>query len=124
VSQQSNGDRASVKSFETFESTTTSGRSISKIKNFIRRRPLPRYLKGSIRRHAAADIEPARIGRGLWNDQLLSDRSFRTMAIVMTAFAIAMIILVACFMKNIVNRTNANTTSVSWDISLLRSMLI
>jgi hypothetical protein len=103
---QENADRASVKSFETYNSTT-SGRSISKIKNFIRR-----YLKGSIRRHAAADIEPARIGRGLWKDQLLSDRSFRTMAATMTVFALAMIILIACYAKQITNRANVNTSSV------------
>jgi len=35
------------------------------------------------------------------------------MAITMLAFAIAMIILVACFMKNITDRANVNTTSVS-----------
>jgi hypothetical protein len=108
---QENADRASVKSFETYNSTT-SGRSISKIKNFIRRRPLPRYLKGSVRRHAAAEIEPARIGRGLWKDQLLSDRSFRTMAATMTVFAFAMIVLIACYAKQISNRANVNTSSV------------
>jgi hypothetical protein len=88
--QRDTADHSSIKSFETFESSA-SGSSFSKgLKNLgarIRRKPLPRYLRGSIRRHAAADIKPARIGRGVWKDQLLSDRSFRTMAALMTVFA-------------------------------------
>ncbi|KAH4443851.1 hypothetical protein HBI46_152800 [Parastagonospora nodorum] len=107
-------DHASLKSFDTHESTS-SGSSISKLKNFgarLRRKPLPRYLRGSIKRHAAAEIEPARIGRGVWRDQLLSDRSLRGMAALMSAFAIAMIILVAVFAKNFAQRSNRNTSSV------------
>jgi len=100
-----------VKSFETFDSSAT-GSSTKKLKNLFRRRPLPRYLRGSIRRHAAADIEPARVGRGIWKDQLLSDRSFRTMAAMMSALAVAMVILVACYAKHIINRANLHTSSV------------
>jgi hypothetical protein len=114
VDQNDNNDRSSLKSFETFESST-SGSSISKLKSLgarIRRKPLPRYLKGSIRRHAAADIEPARIGRGVWRDQLLSDRSLRGMAATMTAFAIAMLALVISYAKVFTNRANRNTSSV------------
>ncbi|KAH7086197.1 hypothetical protein FB567DRAFT_64485 [Paraphoma chrysanthemicola] len=113
--QRDTADRASVKSFETFE-TTASGSSFGKgWKNLgarIRRKPLPRYLRGSIRRHAAADIQPARIGRGVWKDQLLSDRSFRSMAGLMTVLAIGMVILVACYAGHFKNRANRNTSSV------------
>jgi hypothetical protein len=111
---QGGADRSSLKSFETYESAT-SGKSTSKLKNLgarIRRRPLPRYLKGSIRRHAAADIEPARVGRGMWRDQLLSDRSFRGMAALMTLFAIGMITVVCSYAKEFGSRANRNTTSV------------
>jgi hypothetical protein len=69
-------------------------------------------LKGSIRRHAAADIEPARVGRGIWGDQLLSDRSFRSMAALMSVFAIGMVIVVCSYAKEFGNRSNRNTTSV------------
>ncbi|CAN9109107.1 unnamed protein product [Alternaria alternata] len=110
--QQHNGpDSSSRKSSESFRSTAT-GSSTTKLKNLLRRRPLPKYLRGSIRRHAAADIEPARVGRGIWKDQLLSDRSFRTMAMTMSALALGMIILIACNIKHIVNRTNVGSTSV------------
>jgi hypothetical protein len=107
-------DHSSLKSFGTYKSAT-SGTSISKLKSLgvrIRRRPLPRYLKGSIRRHAAADIEPARVGRGIWRDQLLSDRSFRGMAVLMTIFAIGMITVVCSYAKEFGSRSNRNTTSV------------
>ncbi|KAH6863568.1 hypothetical protein B0T12DRAFT_314838, partial [Alternaria alternata] len=110
--QQHHGpDSSSRKSSESFRSTAT-GSSTTKLKNLLRRRPLPKYLRGSIRRHAAADIEPARVGRGIWKDQLLSDRSFRTMAMTMSALALGMIILIACNIKHIVNRTNVGSTSV------------
>ncbi|KAF2820592.1 hypothetical protein CC86DRAFT_250740, partial [Ophiobolus disseminans] len=109
--QNDGADRSSVKSFETFESSAT-GSSTKKLKNLFRRRPLPRYLRGSIRRHAAADIEPARVGRGIWQDQLLSDRSFRTMAAMMSTLAIGMIIMIACNSRHIMNRANTHTTSV------------
>lgn len=108
-------DRASLKSFDTFNSSTSSSSSIEKLKslgNRIRRKPLPGYLKGSIRRHPAAEIEPTRIGRGVWKDQLLVDRSLRTMAATMTIFAIAMIILIATYAKHFNSRTNPNTSSV------------
>jgi hypothetical protein len=107
-------DRASLKSFDTYESTS-SGSSISKLKSLgarIRRKPLPRYLRGSIRKHAAAEIEPARIGRGIWRDQLLSDRSLRGMAVLMTAFAIGMVIVVVAYAKAFQTRANRNTSSV------------
>ena len=110
--QQHNGpDSSSRKSSESFRSTATVS-STTKLKHLLRRRPLPKYLRGSIRRHAAADIEPARVGRGIWKDQLLSDRSFRTMAMTMSALALGMIILIACNIKHIVNRTNVGSTSV------------
>lgn len=112
--QYDQSDRSSLKSFETFESKS-SGTSISKLKNLgalLRRKPLPRYLRGSIRRHAAADIEPARIGRGVWRDQLLSDRSLRGMAVLMAILAIGMIIVVAAYANTFATRANRNSSSV------------
>jgi hypothetical protein len=109
-------DRTSLRSFETYNSTTSgSSYSISKLKSLgarIRRKPLPRYFGGSFRRHAAADIEPARVGRGIWRDQLLSDRSLRGMAALMTAFAIGMIVLIASYAEAFKTRANRNTSSV------------
>jgi hypothetical protein len=107
----------SRKSWGTLESTS-SGSSISKLKSLgarIRRKPLPRYLRGSIKRHPAAEIEPARVGRGVWRDQLLSDRSLRGMAVLMSAFAIGMIVVVVCYAKYFAQRSNRNTSSVGGD---------
>ncbi|KAL1801259.1 hypothetical protein ACET3X_001601 [Alternaria dauci] len=111
IHQHSGPDDSSRKSFDSFQSTAT-GSSTKKLKDLFRRRPLPKYLRGSIRRHAAADVEPARVGRGIWKDQLLSDRSFRTMAATMSVLALGMIVLIACNIKHVVNRTNLGSTSV------------
>jgi hypothetical protein len=108
----------SVNSFDTFESSTSSESTFEKLKNLghrVRRKPLPRYLKTSIRVHPAAEIKPIRVGKGIWKDQLLVDRSLRTMAGLMTLFAIGMIILIALYAKRFRDRPNANTTSVGGD---------
>lgn len=110
------GDRSSVKSFNTYgTSSSSSSTSIDKLKsgwNRIRKKPLPRYLQGSIRRHPAADIHPNRIGRGVWKDQFLVDRSLRSMALLTTVFAIAMIIVVATNLGSFLDRKNKSTSSV------------
>lgn len=114
ASQRDPADRTSLRSFDTNRSTA-SGSSLYKVKQLaarIRRKPLPRYLRGSIRRHPAADLEPTRVGRGLWKDQLLSDRSLRGMAGLMVVLAFAMVILVACFARFFTQRANRNTSSV------------
>ena len=108
----------SVGSFDTFESSTSSGNSFEKLKKLgdrIRRKPLPQYLRGSIRAHPAAEIEPTRVGKGVWKDQLLIDRSLRGMAALMTLFAIGMIILIALYADHFRDRANTNTTSVGGD---------
>ncbi|KAF2032996.1 hypothetical protein EK21DRAFT_36035, partial [Setomelanomma holmii] len=108
-------DRHSIKSFETYDSAASSSSFTKGLKNLgarIRRKPLPRYLRGSIRRHAAAEIEPARVGRGVWKDQLLSDRSFRSMAALMTLLAFGMIVVIACYAEHFIKRANQNTSSV------------
>lgn len=105
----------SVDSFDTFESATSTTSSLEKLKNLgkrIRRKPLPRYLRGSVRVHHAADIEPVRVAKGVWHDQLLIDRSLRGMAALMTMFAIGMIILIAVYANRFRDRVNNNTTSV------------
>ncbi|KAF2471017.1 uncharacterized protein BDR25DRAFT_173588, partial [Lindgomyces ingoldianus] len=110
-------DGSSLKSFETCASSSSSSSSshLEKLKigwNRIRRKPLPRYMQGSIRRHPAADIHPTRISRGVWKDQLLVDRSLRGMAALTTAFAVAMIIVIATNLKPFHNRLNKFTSSV------------
>lgn len=108
----------SVNSFDSFASSTSSGSSFKKLKSLgdrIRRKPLPRYLRGSIRVHPAAEIEPNRIGKGVWKDQLLNDRSLRGMAALMTLFAIGMIVLIALYAEHFRDRVNMNTTSVGGD---------
>ncbi|KAH6643016.1 hypothetical protein C7974DRAFT_302289 [Boeremia exigua] len=105
----------SVNSFDTFESATSSTSSYEKLKNLgnrIRRKPLPRYLQGSIRVHPAAEIEPTRVSKGLWQDQLLIDRSLRGMAALTTFFAIGMIVLISIYAQHFRDRVNTNTTSV------------
>ncbi|KAL5120384.1 hypothetical protein ACEQ8H_001674 [Pleosporales sp. CAS-2024a] len=117
-------DRASLKSLDTVGSIS-SGTSISKLKKFgarIRARPLPRYLRGSVRKQAAAEIEPARVGPGVWRDQLLSDRSLRGMAALTTAFAIAMIIVVCANAKKFAHRSNPNTSSVGGQTQSCKSV--
>ncbi|KAJ8111205.1 hypothetical protein OPT61_g6150 [Boeremia exigua] len=107
-----------INSFDTFESATSSTSSFEKLKklgNRIRRKPLPRYLQGSIRAHPVADIEPTRVGKGVWYDQLLIDRSLRGMAALMTLFAIGMIVLIAVYAQHFRDRVNSNTTSVGGD---------
>ncbi|KAJ4988130.1 hypothetical protein SVAN01_06382 [Stagonosporopsis vannaccii] len=108
----------SVDSFDTVESATSSTSSFGKLKNLgnrIRRKPLPRYSRGSIRMHPAAEIEPVRVAKGIWHDQLLIDRSLRGMAALMTLFAIGMIILIAIYADHFRDRVNSNTTSVGGD---------
>ncbi|KAF3049556.1 hypothetical protein E8E11_004502 [Didymella keratinophila] len=105
----------SVDSFDSFNSATSTTSSFEKLKklgNRIRRKPLPRYLRGSIRMHPAAGIEPSRVGKGVWKDQLLIDRSIRGMAALMTLLAIGMIILIALYADNFRDRANSNTTDV------------
>lgn len=119
VEQRDAADRASLNSFGTYASSSSSGTSIEKLKNGfksgisrIRRKPLPRYMQGSIRRHPAAEIEPTRIGRGVWKDQLLVDRSLRSMALLMSLFAIAMIIVICVNIKAFAQRNNKFTSSI------------
>ncbi|PVI06681.1 hypothetical protein DM02DRAFT_649430 [Periconia macrospinosa] len=76
---------------------------------------VPRYAQGSIRRHPAAEIEPTRIGRGVWKDQLLVDRSLRTMALTMSLFAVSMVILVCVYAGPFGSRPNKFTSSVGGD---------
>ncbi|KAF2112122.1 hypothetical protein BDV96DRAFT_498668, partial [Lophiotrema nucula] len=107
-------DRASLNSFET-RGSSSSFSSIAKIKhgfNRIRRKPVPGYMRGSIRRHPAAEIHPTRIGRGVWKDQLLVDRSIRTMAVLTFLFAVAMFIVIGTNIKAFYNRANKFTSSV------------
>lgn len=108
-------DHESLRSFDSRASSASTGTSIEKIKNGwnrIRRKPVPGYLTGSIRRHPAAEIQPTRIGRGVWQDQLLIDRSLRSMAVLTTLFAIGMIVVVATHMEPFRSRANKYTSSV------------
>lgn len=115
----------SVDSFDTFNSATSSTSSFEKLKklgNRIRRKPLPLYSRSSIRVHPAAEIEPNRVGKGVWKDQLLIDRSLRGMAALMTLLAIGMTILIALYAEHFRNRANTNTTSVGGDASSCKTV--
>ena len=122
-------DGSSLKSFSTEEtlktssSEETSSSTRSGLRNLkdgwskglvsrVRRKPLPESTRGSIRKHPAAEIEPTRVSRGVWKDQLLVDRSLRSMSVLTTAFAIAMIVVIATNAKSFGARVNKFTSSV------------
>jgi hypothetical protein len=83
--------------------------------NRMREKSVPEPVRRSAKRHSTADIKPARIGRGVWKDQLLVDRSLRTMAALTTIFAIAMVIAISTHMKAFLTRTNKFSSSVGWE---------
>ncbi|KAJ4292636.1 hypothetical protein N0V90_009299 [Kalmusia sp. IMI 367209] len=124
LERRETADRSSLSSFNTVHtsssSTTSSG--LRKLKNGwekgisrVRRKPLPRYMQGSIRKHPAAEIEPTKIKRGVWKDQLLIDRSLRGMSLLMSLFAIGMIIVIATNAEAFGARINKFTSSVGGD---------
>ncbi|KAF1948119.1 hypothetical protein CC80DRAFT_384038, partial [Byssothecium circinans] len=115
-SQCEDSDLRSLNSFETCNSPSS---SIEKIKsgwekslNRIRRKALPGYSQSSIGRHPAAEIEPSRIGRGVWHDQFLVDRSLRGMALLMSLFAFAMVIVLCTNAKAFGERANRFSSSI------------
>jgi hypothetical protein len=69
-------------------------------------------VKPFVERHPAADIETTRIRRGLWKDQLLVDRSLRTMAATTSVFAIGMLILIILYAPYFRNRAHPISSSV------------
>ncbi|KAF2798411.1 hypothetical protein K505DRAFT_195605, partial [Melanomma pulvis-pyrius CBS 109.77] len=108
-------DLSTRKSFDTLASSSSTGSSIEKLKhgwNRMRRKPVPGSFQGSVRRHPAAEVEPTRIGRGVWEDQLLIDRSLRGMAALTGLFAFGLFIVIATHIKPFSTRVNKNTTSV------------
>ena len=118
-------ESVSTNSFDTFELSTSSTSSFEKLKklgNRIRREPSPRYLQGPVRVHRAAEIEPTQVGKGVWQDQLLIDRSLRGVAALMTLFAIGMVVLIALYVERFRNRANINTTSVGGDLRSCRAL--
>lgn len=105
--------------------SVSSGSSVSGLRRLtarIRSKPVPRYLSGSERRHAATDIHPTRIGRGIWQVQLLSNRSLRGMAAATSAFAIVMVVLVIVYAKDYAVRPNRSTSSVGGDTQLCKDV--
>lgn len=111
---------SSIDTFTAGENSTSGSIGLRRLKdtwtkgvvNRVRRKPLPRHMQGSIRKHPAAEIEPTKVSRGVWKDQLLVDRSLRSMSILMSALAIAMIIVVAANAKAFGTRANKFTSSV------------
>lgn len=68
-------------------------------------------------RDAADDVDSpgaqfAYGGPGWWKHQMLSDRSFRTMAAVTTIFAFIMSVICIAYLKDLTHRPNKNSTSV------------
>lgn len=116
----------SVDSFDLFNSATSTTSSFEKLKKLgyhIRKRPLPCYLRGSIRIHPVAEIEPSRVGKGIWEDQLLIDRTIRRMAALIIPLAIGMIILIALYADHFRDRANSNTTSAGCDANSCKTMI-
>jgi hypothetical protein len=113
-------DISSFKSHRTENSSSSTSSGLQKFKDGweknvvarVRRKPLPRYMQGSIHKHPAAEIEPTRVKRGVWKDQLLVDRSLRLMSLLMSAFAIAMLVVIATHAKAFGARVNKFTSSV------------
>ena len=68
-------------------------------------------------RHSATlrqrfEAEPTVRPTGWWNDQMLFDRSLRSMAILMTLYATIMTIVCIAYLKDFVHRGNPHSTSV------------
>jgi hypothetical protein len=86
-------DGTSIHSFSTGFSSSSSS-SFEKIKvglglKSLRRKALQNWRPS--KSNQAIDTEYARVGKGWWQDQLLSDRSVRFMAVLMSIFAIIMV---------------------------------
>jgi len=118
VSFQRN-DTADLSSLNSSNTTTSSSSSVEKIKSGweksisrIRRKPVPRYMQSSVQNHRAAEIEPARISRGVWKDQFLVDRTLRGMALLTTVFAFAMLTVVCVYAGDFGNRANKFSSSI------------
>jgi hypothetical protein len=108
-------DYSSCRSIDTVASTSSSGSNFAKLKNGwnrITRRTVPQSFQGSVRRQAAADIEPTRIKRGVWKDQLLIDRSLRGMAALTALFAFGVFIIIAVHIQPFAHRSNKNSSSI------------
>ena len=64
--------------------------------------------------HNSTDFEKGlTVGeKGWWRRQMLLDRSLRSMAFLMTLFALAMFVLCAAYFRDFLNRGNRRSTSV------------
>ncbi|KAF2017755.1 hypothetical protein BU24DRAFT_334331, partial [Aaosphaeria arxii CBS 175.79] len=114
VRRHDHGDQDDAFIIDMEPATSPKTSKIEKIKSGwcrVRRKSVPGY-PSSIRKHPVAEIKPARIGRGIWYDQLLVDRSLRTMAALMTLFAIVMLIIVGVNMKAFQQRVNRYSSSI------------
>lgn len=112
-------DQSSLNSSNGYSTKTSSSSSIERLKNGwekgisrVRRKPLPRYMQSSVQNHPAAEVEPARISRGVWKDQFLVDRSLRGMALLTTIFAFAMLTVVCVYAGDFGNRANKFSSSI------------
>jgi hypothetical protein len=113
--ERSNTDLSTRKSIDTLASSSSTGSNIEKLKkgwNRMRRKPVPGSFQGSVRRHPAAEVEPTRIKRGVWKDQLLIDRSLRGMAALTALFALGIFIIIAAHIQPFANRANMYTSSI------------
>ena len=63
--------------------------------------------------HATALPQGLAVGKtGWWKRQMLLDRSLRSMALLMTLFAVSMVIICAAYMPDFLHRGNVRSTSV------------
>ena len=79
----------------------------------VRGRPPSQYMQRSFtHEYPTADVQPTRISRGVWKDQLLIDRSLRSMALLMTIFAIIMIIIICVNAREFGKRKTRYSSSI------------
>ncbi|OCL07707.1 hypothetical protein AOQ84DRAFT_246597, partial [Glonium stellatum] len=119
VDEQRN-DHASVKSL----SSSSSSGSPEKIKRGLGIHRLRRKLAGgsSIIEEPIYETEFARIGKGWWKDQQLVDRSIRSMALLTTVFAIAIVVVCIINMKLFYERPNWHSTSIGGETKSCKSV--
>jgi hypothetical protein len=79
-------------------------------------------FQGSVRQHPAAEVEPTRIKRGVWKDQLLIDRSLRGMAALTALFALGTFIIIAVYIQPFANRSNKNSSSIGGETRICKDM--
>lgn len=78
----------------------------------LNREPSSSQTEDSVHQHPAEEITPTRVGPGVWTDQLLVDRSLRGMALLMSLFAVAVLVVICWHAKAFASKMNKYSSSV------------